>query len=244
MDNSQSEQDQKEELASLYSDISKSIYGVRLSIDPNDYTLEELQAELDALDGMEYIYKDEEEHYSLLDSYEEEQKAREPGEHTHDFFDTMDFKKDKAKLRNTSSFRESRKPKMTTKTITKSQLRQMIKEAIREQLESKPQRHNSRPVVEAIEANIDNLEELGEEDAHANGQEYDDEWENAEAQNLAKRYYIGLLPKDIVLPRVRGNINIQKGWYVGSVSIVTRMMFTGPFPSRSAAMSIVPKNLL
>lgn len=130
MDNSQSEQDQKEELASLYSDITKSIYGVRLSIDPNDYTLEEMQAELDALDGREYIYKDEDEHYSLLDSYEEEQKAREPGEHTHDFFDTMDFNKDKAKLRNTSSFKENRKPKMSTKTITKSQLRQMIKEAV------------------------------------------------------------------------------------------------------------------
>ena len=140
MDNSQSEQDQKEELASLYSDVSKSIYGVRLSIDPNDYTLEEMQAELDALDGMEYIYKDEDDHNKLLSGYDDEQEAREPGEHTHDFFDTMDFKKDKAKLRNTSSFKENRKPKMATKTITKSQLRQMIKEAV-----LKEQRNPSGP---------------------------------------------------------------------------------------------------
>jgi hypothetical protein len=128
-----------------------------------------------------------------------------------------------------------------TKTITKSQLRHMIKEAIREQFESKPQKYTSRPVVEAIEANISNLESLGEEDVHAgeHGYDDDDDWDALEAQELAQRYFIGLLPTSLSLSKQ--NISVEKGWYIGSKSTVTRMMFTGPFPSRSAAMSIVPE---
>lgn len=130
----------KDELVSTHFEMYRDIHGFKpRHVRYDDLSVEELRQMIDELDQdmssdwyKQQVADDEAEydHYAKLDAYDDQKQGMEATPHDDDYFDTMDFGKERAKLRNfTPHMRENRKMKNDASAKAKKLIESIVREA-------------------------------------------------------------------------------------------------------------------
>lgn len=110
--------------------------------------LDEIENELFAISETDWYKQQRQEEYDdlehelLMYKYEDEDYEKAVDEHPDDFYDTMNFKKDKAKLRDFNPRLESIDRKKIT---TKTELKKLVVEIVKEQFSPRLKKKNQPP---------------------------------------------------------------------------------------------------